>query len=98
MSDLGQVDAKAQLGTLDRARAAATANRWPQAMELFMAAEAEAPLGASDLTALGEAAWWTGQLGAAISARERAYSAHLAAGDLHRAAAAALAVANDHVH
>jgi class 3 adenylate cyclase len=98
MSDLGQVETSAPQSTVDRARAAATANRWPQAMELFMAAEAEAPLSASDLSILGEAAWWTGQLGAAISARERAYSAHLAAGDLHRAAAAALAVANDHVH
>ena len=98
MSDLSRMETKTPQSTVDRARAAATANRWPLAMELFTAAEAEAPLAASDLSSLGEAAWWTGQLGAAISARERAYSAHLAAGDPHRAAAAALAVANDHVH
>jgi tetratricopeptide (TPR) repeat protein len=84
--------------TLGQARAAAEANRWPKAFELFQTADREAPLGASDLALLGDAAWWVGQLGEAIAARERAYAAHMANGDLRRAAGAAMAVANDYVH
>jgi class 3 adenylate cyclase len=84
--------------TLDDARSAAAANRWPRAFELFQAAEREGPLSPGDLTLLGDAAWWVGQLGAAIAARERAYAAHRAAGDFPRAAGAALAVANDYSH
>jgi class 3 adenylate cyclase len=84
--------------TLEDARSAAAANRWPRAFELFQAAEREAPLTPGDLTLLGDAAWWVGQLGDAIAARERAYAAHRAAGDFPRAAGAALALANDYSH
>lgn len=51
-----------------------------------------------DLDAYGEAAWWLGQLGTAIEVRERTYAAHLKVGDRARAAATALALANDYSH
>lgn len=83
---------------LDVARAAAAANRWPAALEMFLAADLESALSASDLEALGNTAWWMGQLGQAIAARERAYTAYMAGGDSTRAAGVALALSNDYGH
>ena len=51
-----------------------------------------------DLDRYGEAAWWTADLPTAIAARERAFSAHMAAGDSLSAASAALSAANDYGH
>ena len=84
--------------TLEVARGAATANRWPVALEKFGAADREAALSASDLETLGSAAWWMGQLGQAIAARERAFSAYMADGNPTRAAGMALALATDYGH
>ncbi|MDQ2942791.1 MAG: adenylate/guanylate cyclase domain-containing protein [Candidatus Dormibacteraeota bacterium] len=84
--------------TLEVAREAAAANRWPAALEMFRAADEESALSSSDLEALGSAAWWMGQLGQAIAARERAYTAYMAAADPIRAAGIALALSNDYGH
>ncbi|HET7685642.1 MAG TPA: adenylate/guanylate cyclase domain-containing protein [Candidatus Limnocylindria bacterium] len=83
---------------LAAARTAADQRRWSEAAELFLRADAEAPLGPADLDRLAEASWWTGELDRSIAARERSYSGHLAAGDRVRAAGAALGLANDHSH
>ena len=82
----------------ERARVAFTEHNWSEAIELLRAADAGGALTAADLDALGESAWWMGRLGEAIEARERAFAAHSAAGDLSRAAATALALATDYSH
>jgi class 3 adenylate cyclase len=83
---------------LQAARKAVAEHRWAEALELLRAADEAGLLEREDLSAYGDAAWWTGQLTIAIRARERAFTAHLKAGDRERAAATALAVANDHGH
>lgn len=83
---------------LQAARDAVAEHRWAAALELLRAADEAGLLEREDLSAYGDAAWWTGQLTTAIRARERAFAAHIKAGDPERAAATALAVANDHGH
>lgn len=80
------------------AREALAEHRWPDACDAFQVADEAGYLERHDFDGYGEAAWWTGQLTTAIRARERAFAAHLAAGDPQRAASAALAVANDYGH
>ena len=82
----------------DRARVAFAERNWSEAIELLRAADAGGALTAADLDAYGEAAWWMGRLGEAIEVRERAFAEHKAAGDPLRAAATALALANDYSH
>ncbi len=82
----------------ERARSAFAERNWLDAIELMRAADAGGVLTAADLDAYGESAWWTGRLGEAIEVRERAFAAHKAAGDPRRAAATALALANDYSH
>lgn len=81
-----------------RARTAFAERRWADALALFAEADAGGTLTADDLDSYGEVAWWTGRLGDVIAARERAYAAHLAAGDASRAAAAALNLSADYSH
>ncbi|MEO5985903.1 MAG: adenylate/guanylate cyclase domain-containing protein [Candidatus Limnocylindria bacterium] len=83
---------------LDQARRAFDGRRWAEAVEIFERIDAAGDLEREDLDRYGEAAWWTGQLNTAIAVRERAHSAHVAAGDPLRAASAALSVAADHSH
>ncbi|MEP7081827.1 MAG: tetratricopeptide repeat protein [Chloroflexota bacterium] len=87
-----------EVETLQAARDAAAVYRWGEAFDLLAQADAGGALDREDLDRLGEAAWWIGRLGTAIEVRERAYAAHLKAGDKRRAAAAALALANDYGH
>jgi len=87
-----------EVETLEAARGATAAHRWGEAFDLLKQADDRGPLEPEDLDAYGEAAWWLGQLGTAIEVRERAYAAHLKAGDKRRAASAALALANDYGH
>lgn len=82
----------------ERARDAFAQHRWSEAIELLRAADAGGALTTSDLDAYGEVAWWMGRLEEAIEVRERAFAAHKAAGDPRRAAATALALANDYSH
>ena len=46
---------------------------------------------------LGQAAWWAGTMDDCISARERAYAAHLEAGEPRRAAFVAMLLGRDHL-
>jgi class 3 adenylate cyclase len=87
-----------EVATLQAARDAAAAHRWGEAFDLLKKADDRGQLEPEDLDAYGAAAWWLGQLGTAIEVRERAYAAHLKAGDKRRAASAALALANDYGH
>lgn len=82
---------------LEEAQSALRAHRWAEAIELFDRFGPDR-LEPDDLDGYAQAAWWTGRLGLAIATRERAFAAHLAHGDPRKAAAAALAVANDHGH
>ncbi len=84
----------------DRAQSAREAfhrHEWHDAVELFRTADADVPLGAGDLVMLAQAAWFGGEPGAAIDARERAHSAYLAVGDSVAAAEMALQLAVDHM-
>src|SRR3990172_9237429 len=83
--------------SLQQGREALARHAWQEAYELLSAANASGPLAADDLDLLGEAARWTGHLGEAIEARERAYAAHLEAGNPQAAAMAALWLFSDHV-
>lgn len=84
--------------TAQRGRIAFSERSWGRALELLATADEGGALTAADLDAYGESAWWMGRLGEAIEVRERAFAAHKAAGDPRRAAATALALANDYSH
>jgi tetratricopeptide (TPR) repeat protein len=71
---------------------------WSAAYTALSAANADATLSPEQLERLAEAAWWTGRGDECVRIRERAYAQYLAAGKLHRAAAVAIAVAEDHFH
>jgi class 3 adenylate cyclase len=81
---------------LESARAAARRRAWGEAFALFTQADEAEPLGASDLEALGEAAWTTAHYAEAFVARERAYAAYLEEGQGAAAAAVAMDMANDY--
>ncbi|MGH2463161.1 MAG: LuxR family transcriptional regulator, partial [Candidatus Limnocylindria bacterium] len=83
---------------LIQAREAAARHRWLEALELFSAADAANALTPGDLDLLGDAAWWTGDMTAAIAAQERAYAGHSAAGDSSSAARTALQLASEYNH
>ncbi|MGH7633119.1 MAG: protein kinase domain-containing protein, partial [Gemmatimonadaceae bacterium] len=71
---------------------------WNEAYAELSAASAASTLAPEHLERLAEAAWWIGRGDECIRIRERAYAQYLAAGDLHRSAAVAIAVAEDHFH
>lgn len=72
--------------TLAAARDAFAARDWAGARDGFLAARHEAPLGADDLSALGQASWWLGLMDESLAAREEAYRLYLDASDNRRAA------------
>ncbi|HKW59773.1 MAG TPA: adenylate/guanylate cyclase domain-containing protein [Candidatus Dormibacteraeota bacterium] len=73
----------------DRVKAGLTAldrHAWRESYDLLKAADTDGLLGAPELERLGLAAWWLGRLDDSLETTERAYEAHIAAGD-HQAAA-----------
>ncbi len=64
--------------------------QWQEVYATLIDRDASEPLGADDLEALGEAAWWLRRLPECTSARERAVAAHVAEGNPRRAAVVAL--------
>jgi class 3 adenylate cyclase len=80
--------------SLQAGRDAADRHAWHEAYELL--SPTASSLAAEDLERLAEAAYWTGRLDEAIELRERAYTAHAAAGDRQRAALLALAISQDY--
>ena len=83
-------------GSPEAGREAIRKHAWREAFEVLSGADEAGGLGAEDLERLAHAAWWTGYLDGCISARERAYSAYVEAGDKRGAARVAMAVAKDY--
>lgn len=79
---------------LKAGREASVRGAYREAYDLL--SPARTSLGAEDLERLGDAAFWTGRLDEAIELRERAYTAHLDAGDKVEAARVALWVSGDY--
>jgi class 3 adenylate cyclase len=82
--------------SLEAGREAARNHAWRDAYDLLQSANSDAPLAAEDLEFLAEAAWWTGKLEEAIDLRERAYAAHVEAGEPRRAALLAMMISGDY--
>src|SRR5689334_4333248 len=78
---------------LAAARTAFAARRWADAHDRFLTARQETPLGADDLAALSQAAWWLGLMDESLAAGEEAHRLYLAASDNRRAAYRAFDVA-----
>jgi tetratricopeptide (TPR) repeat protein len=78
------------LQPLDQARSAFQAGSWQEAFDALSELDAASPLGAEDLEALGECAWWLSRREECIAARERAVAVHLEAGRPRQAALVAL--------
>jgi tetratricopeptide (TPR) repeat protein len=78
---------------VERGRSVAARGDWQQAYDLFMAADADGPLGLTDLPVLGEVAYAAGHLDMTIETWERAHAAYIRAGDPVGAAGAAVRVA-----
>jgi ATP/maltotriose-dependent transcriptional regulator MalT len=77
-------------GATAAARSTVDASEWEQAFAALSARDASETLGAEDLEALGEAAWWLCRLPECIAARERSVAAYVVGGDPRRAALVAL--------
>lgn len=85
-----------QADLLGEGRAALKRGAWGNAVEALRVVDAAGHLdGAEDLEGLAEAAWWTGDLDGATSARERAVAAYLEQGNPERAAFLAVQNAED---
>jgi class 3 adenylate cyclase len=82
--------------TLESGRAASARYAWAEAFELFGAADAVSPLGADDLNAMADSAWWVGKMRHCIALRERAIAAYLKDGNERRAARVAVDLADHH--
>jgi class 3 adenylate cyclase len=76
--------------SLETARDAVARHEWEEARELLLAAETAGPLSADDLQRLSDAEFWSGHPVEALDALERAYAAHVAAGERTAAAGVAL--------
>ena len=82
----------------DLAMAAFAKHAWREAYQRFVEADAAAALSAADLDMYADAAWWVGESANALSVRERAYAACVAAGDRAAAAAIALRLADENAN
>ena len=71
---------------LESAREAFVRRDWAVARDGFNVVKEHVALGADDLSALGDSAWWIGEVGEALAAYEAAYRAYLQ-GDKRRQAA-----------
>jgi tetratricopeptide (TPR) repeat protein len=82
--------ARASEGSLAAGRDAVAHHDWEAAFESLSAADAAEPLEPGDLELLAEAALWADRHDAAFAASERAFQAHIRAGDPRRAAIVAV--------
>ena len=80
-------------GPLVRAHTAAKRGEWQVAFDLFQEADANGQLGMADLPVLADVAYGSGHLDVTIDTWERAYTKLSAAGELQRAAGAAVRIA-----
>lgn len=81
--------------SLEAGREAIRKHAWYDAFDLLSGADQGDGLSAEDLESLAQAAWWTGRLDGCISARERAFSSYVEAGDPRGAARVAMDLAKD---
>jgi class 3 adenylate cyclase len=82
--------------SLDAAREAAGRHAWRDTYDAYSNVHGQ-DLTPEDLENFGHAAWWTGRLDNAISARERSYAGFASAGDKLSASRLALTLASDHM-
>ena len=88
----------AQQSPIDAAKAAFARRAWRDAFDLYTQADRAGELTAADLDAYAEVAWWCGQPNDATRLGERAYSAHVAAGDRQRAAMRAIQLGDENAN
>jgi class 3 adenylate cyclase len=86
------------LEPIEAARDAVRRHSWREAYELLTTADREGELDGDDLEILAEAAYWSGSLDEALSARERAHRAHLRDANRLRSAAVALLLSLDYMN
>jgi ATP/maltotriose-dependent transcriptional regulator MalT len=89
-ADASQVDTTSVLASAHEARAH---RNWPRARDLFLRARDHRALGAEDLDALGDAAWWMGLVDESMAAYEEAYRLYLHGERPRQAAMTAMGVA-----
>ena len=83
-------DLRVRESSLAAGREAAAQRDWERTFELLSAADSAEPLGADDLELLADAALWANRHDASFAAHERAFQAHMRAGDSRRAAIVAI--------
>jgi tetratricopeptide (TPR) repeat protein len=88
--DLGSTRGPRPTGPLRAARLAHTGQRWEEAVDLFLAADAGTPLDALDLDRLAESAFQALRHDVSLDARQRAYRLYVDAGDPTAAARTAV--------
>ena len=91
--EIEQLDGSADLAA---ARDALEEHRWQEAFDLLARADREGRLGATDLEALAQAAWFSAQPDVAVEAKERAFKAYVAQGNKARAAAMAFDLSREY--
>ena len=79
--------------TVETGRKAMDRHAWAEATDVFVAADHDGGLAASDLELLGTAAWWAGQPDQATEALERAFAGYADTGQSSDAARVALNLA-----
>jgi hypothetical protein len=87
---------KAIAGIPEAARQALDRHAWAEAFALLKESDRSGVLDGEGLEALAEASWWTAQPAENIAARERAFTAYVAAGEKRRAAIAAVWLVRDY--
>ncbi len=83
---------------VEAGRKALERHAWAEALAQLKQADAARELDAAGLEMLADAAWWMAEPDLALAARERSYTGFLAAGDKHRAARAALRLAEENAN
>jgi class 3 adenylate cyclase len=81
--------------TLEAGRKALDRRAWAEALALLKQADASNELDADGLEMLADAAWWMGQPADSVAARERAFTAFVAAGNTRHACRVAFRLAQD---
>ena len=99
MRQFGSMETEQADGSADltAARDALQGHRWREAFDFLVRADREAGLGATDLEALAQAAWFTAQPDLAVEAKERAFKAYVADGNKARAAKIAFELSREYV-
>jgi hypothetical protein len=82
----------------ERAQSALDKHAWQEAYDLLAEADAKEGLSPEELELYARAAWWVGKLPVSLEARERAYGAHVKAGNNVMAAAAAIEIGHDNLN